>query len=333
LDLRQFRYFVVVAEELHFTRAAQRLNIGQPPLSLQIQAIERELGTELFRRNRRRVELTEAGRLFLVEARAVLAQAERAVETAKRVARGDIGVLRVGFTPSAPLTPAFTRAVRAYRLALPDVHLALSLSRSQSLLEALRIGSIDIGLIRPAAAAPLPPGITAIPVTRDRLMVALHADHPLASRQRRVPLAALAAEPFVLRPRGPGAAFYEQVYELCAQAGFSPHVAQDANEAPTILGLVAAGVGVSILPASFRAIDVPDVVWRDIAVGSAAISTLLLVYSSKAAATPQRTRFIELIRQYGDESADQRPRARQAAVRRSPAKPKPRRIARTSKLK
>jgi DNA-binding transcriptional LysR family regulator len=299
VDLRQFRYFVVLAEELHFTRAAQRLNIGQPPLSLQIQAIERELGTELLRRNRRRVELTEAGRLFLVEARATLLQAERAVETARRAARGEVGTLRIGFTPSAPFAPAFTRAVHAYRLALPDVHLSLSLSRSAPLTEALRIGGIDVALIRPAAAAPLSDEIASMPVLRDRLMLALPAQHRLAKRKAAVPLEALAEEPFVLRPRGPGAAFYEQVYELCGRAGFAPQLAQEAHEAPTILGLVAVGVGLSILPACFRAIQFPDVAWRDIAVDAEAVSTLLLVYNRKAAATPQRSRFIELVRQFG----------------------------------
>jgi DNA-binding transcriptional LysR family regulator len=299
VDLRQFRYFVVLAEELHFTRAAQRLNIGQPPLSLQIQAIERELGTELLKRNRRRVELTEAGRLFLTEARAALAQAERAVETARRAARGEIGTLRIGFTPSAPFAPAFTRAVHAYRLALPDVHLSLSLSRSASLTEALRIGGIDVGLIRPAASSALPPEVAAMPVLRDRLMLALPAQHRLAQRKASVPIEALAEEAFVLRPRGPGAAFYEQVYELCGRAGFAPQLAQEAHEAPTILGLVAVGVGLSILPACFRAIQIPDVVWRDIAVDAEAISTLLLVYNRKAAATPQRSRFIELVQQFG----------------------------------
>lgn len=300
MDLRQFRYFVVLAEELHFTRAAQRLNIGQPPLSLQIQAIERELGTELLKRNRRKVELTEAGRLFLTEARAALLQAERAIETAKRAARGEVGTLRIGFTPSAPFAPAFTRAVHAYRLALPDVHLSLSLSRSAPLMDALRIGGIDVALIRPAAATPLPAEVTALPVLRDRLMLALPAQHRLAKqRQRSVPIETLAEEPFVLRPRGPGAAFYEQVYELCGRAGFAPLLAQEAHEAPTILGLVAVGVGLSILPACFRAIQFPDVVWRDIAVDAEAVSTLLLVYNRKAAATPQRSRFIELVRQFG----------------------------------
>ena len=299
MDLRQFRYFVVLAEELHFTRAAQRLSIGQPPLSLQIQAIERELGTELLKRNRRKVELTEAGKLFLEEAKAALAQAERAVETAKRAARGEIGTLRVGFTPSAPFAPSFTRAVRAYRLALPDVHLSLTLSRSAPLVDALRIGGMDLALIRPAATSPLPADITAVPVLRDRLMLVLPAQHRLAKRKNAVALEDLAAEPFVLRPRGPGAAFYEQVYELCGRAGFAPLLAQEAHEAPTILGLVAVGVGLSILPACFRAIQIPDVVWREIAVGEEAVSTLLLVYHRKAAATPQRSRFIDLVHQSG----------------------------------
>ena len=224
MDLRQFRYFVAVAEELHFSRAAERLHIGQPPLSLQIQAIERELGVTLFNRDRRNVELTQAGQLFLIEARAALVQAARAVETAKRAARGELGTLRFSFTTSAPLTRVFTRTVRAFRRALPDVHLELRIQISQQILDALLLGHIDVGLIRPAASHPIPAGIAAVPVVQDRLLLVLPADHALTRRKGPIPLSALEGERFVLRQRGTGAGYYEQVLQLCARAGFSPNV-------------------------------------------------------------------------------------------------------------
>lgn len=297
MDLRQFRYFVAVAEELHFTRAAQRLHIGQPPLSLQIQAIERELGVELLKRSRRRVELTEAGRLFLAEARAALAQAEHAADVARRAARGEVGSLNVSFTPSGPFTHVFTRAVHAFRAGVPDVHLALRLSTSTKIVEALRLGEVDVGLIRPAAGVALPAGIAAFPVGQDRLMLVLRTDHKLAARRGAVPLKALAEEPFVLRPRGPGAAFFEQVYEICNKAGFTPLVVQEAVEAPTILGLVAAGVGVSILPASFRAIQIEGIAWKDLAAAANLVNPVLLVHNTRLKSTPQKAGFIELVRQ------------------------------------
>jgi DNA-binding transcriptional LysR family regulator len=299
MDLRQFRYFIAVAEELHFTRAAQRLNIGQPPLSLHIQAIEREVGVELLKRSRRRVELTEAGQQFLIEARAALTQADHAVDAARRAARGEIGRLNVRFTPSGPFTRVFTRAIRAFRLALPNVHLELRLSTSARILDALRAGETDIGVIRPAANAVLPQGIAAVAMTRDRFMLALHAGHPLAGGRRPVALRSLADDRFVLRPRGPEAAFFEQVFELCAQAGFTPKVVQEAVEASTILGLVAAGVGISILPASFRAIQMEGVVWRALAATADITNPVLLVFNGKAREMPQRTRFIEIVRRLG----------------------------------
>jgi DNA-binding transcriptional LysR family regulator len=303
VDLRQFRYFVAVAEELHFTRAAQRLNIGQPQLSLQIQAIEREIATQLLRRNRRGVELTEAGGMLLVEARAVLEHANQAVDVAKRAGRGEIGTLRVRFTPSAPFTRLFTRAVRAYRLALPNLHLDLSLSTSLRIIEGVRAGDVDVGLVRPASSTPMPVGVAAVPVLKERLMLVLHADHRLAGRKRAVPIEALAGEPFLLRPRGPNAAFFEQVFELCAAAGFTPRVVQEATETSTILGLVAAGVGISVLPASFRVIRVSGIVWKELALGAAAVCALQLVFNAKATETPQRARFVDLIKRYAQGSA------------------------------
>ncbi|MGQ7791197.1 LysR substrate-binding domain-containing protein [Faunimonas sp. B44] len=264
MDLRQFRYFVAVAEELHFTRAAERLNIGQPPLSLQIQAIERELGVILLKRTRRNVELTPVGELFLKEARLALLQAERAVQTVTRAAKGEMGTLRLSFITSVPLVKIFTSAVRAFRSALPDVHLELKCRSSVKIIDDVLLGKVDVGFTRPSTATLLPTSITAIPVYSDRLMAVLPVDHPLNAKSGPLRMEELREENFVLRPRGSGTGFYEQVFDLCAEAGYSPRVVQIAIEATTTLGLVAAGVGVTVAPEALQAINVHDVVWREL---------------------------------------------------------------------
>lgn len=300
MELRHFRYFVAVAEELSFTKAARRLHISQPPLSQHVQDLERELGAVLLDRNRGHVSLTEAGALFLAEAKMVLSQAAHAVDTAKRAGRGEVGVLRLGFTATAPFTREFSKVVQAYRRQLPRVHLALKFSTTEPILEALRMSELDVGLIRPATSAVLPEHITAIPVRRDRLMVALHATHPLALSGRPVAIEDLADEPFVLRPNGVGAGFYEQVYELCNDAGFTPHLEQQANEAATILSLVAAGLGVTILPASLQAISMVDVVWRELVAGTHTTSMVYLVFRADDGNTFQRSCFIELMQELSE---------------------------------
>jgi DNA-binding transcriptional LysR family regulator len=265
LELRQFRYFVAVAEELHFTRAAERLHIGQPPLSLQIQAIERELGVTLLKRTRRKVELTTAGELFLQEARLALMQAARAVDTAKRAARGEMGTLRVNFITSVPLVNAFTTAVRRFRFALPEVHLELKIKASPEIIDDVLLNTIDIGFTRPALQAVLPSKLKATPVHRDKLMLVLPIDHPLSREEGPISINRLKNERFVLRPLGTGTGFYEQVFSMCTEAGFSPLIVQEATEAATILGLVAAGVGITIAPQALQSIMVHDVVWRHLA--------------------------------------------------------------------
>jgi DNA-binding transcriptional LysR family regulator len=297
MDLRHFRYFVAVAEELHFSRAAERLSISQPPLSKHIQEIERTLGVVLFERNRRRVELTIAGRLFLDEARLVLAQAERALATGRRIAQGEVGKLGIGFTATAAYTPLFPRAVRAFRQALPDVALSLSYMTTDVILDALMHGKLDLGLIRPSATLRLPDGIDALEIVRDRLMLAVHEGDIKTRPNTRVPLESLRNANFILRPRGRGSSFYEQVYDLCGMAGFNPRISQAANEAPTVLGLVAAGLGVSILPASLQAIKVPDVAWRHLSarVGSLE-SRVYLVQSVEHGSTRQCAHFIDIVK-------------------------------------
>lgn len=290
MELRQFRYFVAVAEELHFTRAAERLHIGQPPLSLQIQAIERELGVTLLKRTRRKVELTPVGELFLQEARIALMQASRAIETAKRAARGEMGTLRLSFITSVPLVDVFTRALRAFRLALPDVHLELKIKPSVEIIDDVLLNTVDVGFTRPAIQTIMPSTVTAVPVYQDRLMAVLPIDHPLNRTTGPIALDTLRQERFVLRPRGSGTGFFEQVFTMCAEAGFTPNVAQEASEATTTLGLVAAGVGITIAPEALQSIRVHDVVWRELE-NADVRSRIVLVYN-KAATNPLRDRLI-----------------------------------------
>lgn len=291
MELRQFRYFVAVAEELHFTRAAQRLNIGQPPLSLQIKAIERELGVTLLKRTRRKVELTAAGALFLQEARLALLQASHAVDTVVRAAKGEIGTLRLSFVTSAPLVDAFSGAIRSFRQTHPEVHLALKSRSSDAIMDEVLLNTIDVGFTRPAIQWVAPPTIRAVPIFEDNLMVVLPIDHPLNRQEGPIPIGDLRSENFVLRPRGSGTGFYEQVFNMCTEAGFVPTINQEAVEATTTLGLVAAGMGVTIAPRALQAIRVRDTVWRDLS-GCDTRSRVLMIYNRTVTENRLRDRFI-----------------------------------------
>jgi DNA-binding transcriptional LysR family regulator len=261
MELRHLRYFVVLAEELHFSRAAHRLGISQPPLSQQIRALEADLKAPLFWRTNRRVELTEAGQALLVEARATLDQAERAAAVVGQAQRGQIGELRIGFAPSAPLIAPFTATLLAFRKAAPGVRLVLDDQVSPQQIEALLERRLHIGFVRSPSAPDLPDALAALELYREPLSVFLCADHPLA-RHRIVPLKALANEPFVFFPRSHGTSLYDQVFALCRKAGFAPRIEQEARANATILGLVAVGLGVSILPASLRGIALANVACR-----------------------------------------------------------------------
>lgn len=291
MELRQFRYFVAVAEELHFTRAAQRLNIGQPPLSLQIKAIERELGVLLLKRTRRKVELTPAGALFLQEARLALVQAAHAVDTVVRAAKGEIGTLRLSFVTSAPLVNTFSGAIRSFRQDYPEVHLALKSRSSDAIMDEVLLNTIDVGFTRPAIQWVAPPSIRTVPIFEDNLMVVLPIDHPLNRHDGPIPIGDLRNENFVLRPRGSGTGFYEQVFNMCTEAGFVPNINQEAVEATTTLGLVAAGMGVTIAPRALQAIRVHDTVWHDLT-GCDTRSRVLMIYNRTMTENRLRDRFI-----------------------------------------
>ena len=291
MELRHLRYFIAVAEELHFGRAAERLGISQPPLSQQIQALEEEIGARLFERTNRRVELTDAGRLFLDESRQVLAQVDKAVLLARRAHLGELGELKIGFTSSAPFTSTIPSSIHAFRKAYPDVHLDLQEMSSRQVLKALLEESLQVGVIRPLA---LPDAVHRVELFREPLVAVLRADHPLAAgSEDGLAIAALAEEPFVFFPRSYGTGLYDQVIALTRQAGFSPRIAQEASEAMTIIGLVSAGLGVSILPASFRRTRVDGVVYRTLSDPEATTAVWLVRRQNEG--SPLALSFIDLV--------------------------------------
>jgi DNA-binding transcriptional LysR family regulator len=260
MELRHLRYFVAVAEELHFGRAAERLHIAQPPLSRQIRDLEREVGTPLFARVPRGVELTPAGRAFLPEARLTLAQADRAGRAARRAAEGEVGRLRVGFVEGAADAAVLPDVLGFFRMHLPDVGVSLFEMDALQQAEALRTDRIDVGILHspPADAAQW---LRVEPVYADPMLAALPAAHRLAARARPA-LGDLASEPFVLFPRPGAPELHDALIARCRAAGFSPRVVQEAAGWHTLAGLVAAGVGVAFVPRSLALLGRPGVTYR-----------------------------------------------------------------------
>lgn len=284
MELRHLRYFVALAEELHFTRAAKRLRISQPPLSQQIRALEEELETPLFERTRRRVALTEAGRILLEEARATLAQAARAEAVTRRAGRGEIGELRVGLFPSVPILPVFQQTVIGFRQRLPAVHLTLEEAPTLQQIEALRRRQLDAGFLRAPNAEGLPADIAALELFREELVVAMRRDHRLARLRGRIPVAALAEENLISFSRTVGTTLHAQLTMLCNRAGFTPRVTQEARENSTLMGLVAAGIGIAVVPATLTQISVGAVTRRRLDAADATTATWLATPRENATA-------------------------------------------------
>ncbi len=285
MELRQLRYFVAVAEELHFRRAAARLHISQPPLSQQIRRLEEELGCRLLERTRRRVELTAAGQAFLRDARAMLSELDVAVATARRIDSGQSGVLRVNFVGSALLS-IVPGAVQRFRAARPNVEIVLRERSTAEQLRALAAGVVDVGLVRPPIDAD--DRLHAELVMRERTVAAIPIGHKLATL-RRIPLRRLAAEPLVLFPREQAPGFHDLLTGRLAATGTSPHVVQHAPEMLTIIGLVAAGIGVSPVPASVAHLALDGVTYRPL---TGAPDTELLALTRAGDASPLARAFV-----------------------------------------
>lgn len=264
MELRHLRYFIAVAEEGHITRAAERLGMQQPPLSQQIKALEQELDVQLFRRKPRGVELTDAGRALLEDSRAVLTQLAHAFETTKRTARGEQGRITVGIASTAHFHPFVPRVIRVFREALPRVALTLEEAATGYLMEAVRNEHVDVAFIRKPFADTA--GLVVLPLLEESMLVALPSSHALAStrgtRDPGLTLKALSAETFILyrRPNEPG--LPEVVLAACHAVGFSPRLGQDAPRPASALNFVAAGLGITIVPASLQRMHLDGVTYR-----------------------------------------------------------------------
>lgn len=261
MELRHLRYFIAVAEEGHITRAAERLGMQQPPLSQRIKGIERELAVQLFRRKPRGMELTEAGHALLVDARAIISHLDRAVETARRTGRGQQGRLCVGIAPTAPFHPFVPRVIRAFREAFPLVSLTLEEGLSNEVRERFSHDEMDVAFVRTLATQA--DKLVVSPLLEEPLVVALPSGHAMAqgSREKALPLKRLAGDSFILFGP-PGTAIHDDTLMACRAAGFSPHIGQRAPRITSTLGLVAAGMGIALVPESMQNMSMDGVVYR-----------------------------------------------------------------------
>ncbi|MFD8603413.1 LysR family transcriptional regulator [Streptomyces sp. TSRI0445] len=261
MELRHLNAFLAVAEELHFGRAAKRLQMAQPPLSQQIRQLEKELGVQLFHRNTRSVRLTSAGETFLEPARTVLDDLDTAVRAARSAGIGEYGRVTIGFAgaSSHETLPRLTRAVRA---AHPGLELVMTgQTYANTALSRVADGSLDLGFVRLPVARP---GVAHRVIDEEELVCALPSDHPLARRET-VPLDVLAGEPFVSFPANSGSTVRDALTEACENAGFTPRIVQEAPDSYTILALVAAGVGVTLTVTSVQHIQQNGLVYRPLA--------------------------------------------------------------------
>jgi len=259
LELRHLRYFVAVAEELHFSRAAKRLHMAQPPLSQQIRKLEQHIGHPLFTRNSRIVALTQAGEALLERSRYILRRLDDDLETVRRVGRGEIGTLTVGFIGSAMLT-VLPALISSYRKRFEKVDLRLRELTTSSLVEAIRQGAVDLGFLRDAGPTE---GLVVENMLAERFVIALAKRHRLAGRKK-ISLADLKEEPLILFARELGPLAWDKTIALCETSGIRPAIVQDAPEWLTVLRLVSSGLGFSIAPACVATIQTPGVVCREL---------------------------------------------------------------------
>lgn len=257
MELRYLRYFVAVAEELSFTRAAERLNIAQPPLSQQIRRLEARLGVTLLRRSKRRVELTEAGRVFLRQAYQAIQSLEEGILLAQRADRGEIGRLAVGILVyiSYTLIPPILREFRAQ---FPEVHVELRFLTNTLQIAALLSGQVDVCFVRPPIDNP---DIASKLISRERFILAMPATHPLAGKSA-VSIKQFKNDPFIMYVRELGPTFCSSLVQFCAKAGFSPKVALEVSQINAAVGLVGAGIGVALVPQSMNQLHFDNVVYR-----------------------------------------------------------------------
>ena len=287
IELRHLRYFLILAEELHFSRAAARLRIAQPPLSQQIQRLEEMLGVKLFVR-KPKVKLTAAGYALLTVARRTLAQAKQGLEEVRLAGQGEGGTLLIGFASSTLLGP-LPEAIQAYRRRYPKVRLSLHELSTARQLKALDNEIIEVGFLREPSPSE---GLCCESILSEPFALVVPPRHPL-TRRKTVNLAEVAGEPFVHFPREVAPTLYDQVMACCHDAGFTPRITQVASEWLTIVGLVEAGLGVSLVPSSFRSLRWGKVRYRMLQ--NVATRTSIALCYKASGLSPQVEHFIRLV--------------------------------------
>lgn len=274
MELRHIRYFLAVSEHRNFTRAAVAVGIGQSPLSQQIRDLEREVGAPLFHRIPQGAELTAAGEAFLGVVQSFPALVEGAIHAAQRAARGEVGTLAIGFTASSAFNPVVPAAIRSFRRAYPEVLLTLEEANTQRLVAGLSEGTLDAAFLRPGATGA--EGFRMRPLSEEPLVVALPSRHHLANLEV-IDLRLLAEENLILFPREMGPTLYQSIIDAFREVGVEPSIGQTAPQIASIINLVAAAMGFSIVPVSMSQITVPGVEYRSIA-GTTPVARISLAW-------------------------------------------------------
>lgn len=301
MDIRQLRLFIAVAEHLNFHRAAEQLNMAQPPLSLAIKKLESDLGVELFLRERKAVKLSAAGAAFLTEARRTVLQFEHAIELARQTGQGTVGHLRIAFVPSANYS-CLVDVIRVFRQRYPDVNLDLMEATSTAIVKLLESNQIDIGFLRPESG--ISDKLRTASLEKDRFIAALPVGHRCANESE-ISLKELANDPFVafssVRSPTRSPTLYEQTLMLCKHAGFTPRIVQQANQVHTIVSLVSAGLGVALVPAAVSRLNVANVVYVPLRERATHMVLELMVAQREDDTAPAVLAFFELAKAVGKE--------------------------------
>lgn len=290
-ELRHLRYFLTVAEELHFRRAAERLHIAQPALSKQIQQLEAAIGIKLFERTNRKVILTKAGEVFYSEAKAIFKQIDNAISLTQRAASGEWGELKLTFTAPA-MSTVLPSILRTYKRNFPKVKITLTELPTSAQIEALTTGESDCGFFHPTVAIP---NLTIKEIFTESLGIVVPKSHPLAS-QKKIRLVDFADDAFILFPRTYNSHLYDQIVAICQQVGFSPNIVEEVSPRINAIGLVAAEMGITFLSQSLCSLCGQDVVYKPL---TGLTPQLKLVYSWRSQNTsPCLPLFLEVLELY-----------------------------------
>jgi DNA-binding transcriptional LysR family regulator len=293
IELRHVNYFLALAEDKHFTRAAERSGIQQPPFSRQIRDLEEMVGARLFVRAPNGAFLTEAGLAFLSGVQNMPGQIQRAARDAQRAARGEVGSLRVGYTGSAAFNPVVAATIRSFRRTFPEVDLSLEEANTPRLIEGVKDGSYDVVFLRPGASGSA--DLQERALVEEAMVAVLPTDHPL-SKSDTIELAALKDESFILLPVAAGPILHDEIYAACRSAGFEPSLGQLAPQIGSVINLVATGLGVSLVPECMRCMQLPGVVFRSLA-GKGPVARLAASFRRGENAATVRNFILECQRQ------------------------------------